>query len=146
VTDNQEIQMVYLSFATRELKSNPDAEIAMILQEAQAHNARMGITGQLIYRGGIFLQLLEGQKSHIDGLLGRILMDNKRHENLKVLLKQPMQERVFPDWSMAYRKLDNVALDLVNSIVPWQKLTRQSQSSGNIKPSDIFKVFEELRA
>ncbi len=146
MSDSEKIQIVYLSFATRELKANSDQQIDKILDEAQAHNAKKGITGQLIYRGGIFLQLLEGDKKPVEQLLGRILLDNKRHENLKVLLRQPMRKRAFPDWSMAYKKLDNVALDLVNSIVPWQKLIRRSPGNDDVASGDILRVFEELRA
>ena len=139
-----DIQMVYLSFATRQLKVEPDDEIQLILKEAEDFNSERGITGQLIYRGGIFLQLLEGKKQEVENVLGRILLDHKRHENLKVLCKQPMVERVFPDWSMAYKKLDNVALDLVNSIVPWQKLISQS-GYGPIEPASLMQLFKELR-
>ncbi len=140
------LQIAYLSFATRELKVNADQEIGKILDTAVANNARLGVTGQLIYRGGIFLQLLEGEKNKVEHLLGCILLDRRRHEGLKILLKQPMIERVFPEWSMAYKKLDNVALDLVNSIVPWQSLITSSAKSGAIKPNRILNVFEELRS
>ena len=140
------IQMAYLSFATRELKLDADNEIDKILKVARAHNKQKGITGQLVYRGGIFLQLLEGDEESVATLLGRILLDNSRHENIRVLFKQPMVKRVFPGWNMAYRKLDNVAMDLVNSIVPWQNLIDLSASEHGISETDIFKVFEKLAA
>jgi len=138
------IQMVYLSFATLKLKSDPSNEIDKILSEAEKHNTQVGITGELIYRNGIFLQLLEGRKEDVELILGRILLDHQRHENLKVLLKQPMVERIFPNWSMAFVKLDNAALDLVNSIVPWQTLTN-SASNKPVSAQDILNVFKELR-
>ena len=119
--------------------------IEAILQEAQKHNAENDITGQLIYRAGTFVQFLEGQKDAVERLLGRILLDSSRHENLKVLLKQDLVERVFPDWSMAYKKLDDAALDLVNSIVPWQQLVRSSSGGDYIPANKILKIFEELK-
>ena len=140
------IQIVYLSFATRTLKKNCDEEIQLILNEAQQHNSRVGITGQLIYRSGIFLQLLEGNKKDVSLLLGRILLDSKRHENIKILLNQPMSERIFPDWSMAYKYLDDSALDLVNSIVPWQKITNLSADNKAVSNGAIMNVFHELAA
>ena len=143
--DNSDLmQMVYLSFATVKLKADADKQIEAILEEAVAHNSKVGITGELIYRNGIFLQLLEGRKSDVEQLLGKILMDANRHENMKVLFKQPMVERLFPDWSMAYVKLDNAALDLVNTIVPWQTLINTSPNKV-VPPNDVLKVFKELR-
>ena len=136
--------MAYLSFATRELKLDPSNEIEGILKVARSHNEQKGITGQLVYRGGIFLQLLEGDLNNISNLLGRILLDNSRHENIRILFKQPMVKRVFPDWSMAYRQLDNVAMDLVNSIVPWHNLIDLSSKENGISEKDILKVFQKL--
>ena len=143
-----DIQMAYLSFATRNLKANCDKEIQEILEKARKHNAEKGITGQLLYRSGIFMQLLEGDKEEITSLLGRILLDSDRHENIKILLNQPMEERVFPDWSMAFKNLDNAALDIVNCIAPWQKIVSlQSQGQGKpAKSEEILKLFEELAA
>ena len=136
--------MAYLSFATRELKLDPSNEIEGILKVARSHNEQKGITGQLVYRGGIFLQLLEGDLNSISNLLGRILLDSSRHENIRILFKQPMVKRVFPDWSMAYRQLDNVAMDLVNSIVPWHNLIDLSSKENGISEKDILKVFQKL--
>ena len=143
---NNTIQMAYLSFATRELKLDPRSEIEKILKVARVHNEQKGITGQLVYRGGIFLQLLEGNRESVSSLLGHILLDNSRHENIRVIFKQPMVKRVFPGWSMAYRELDNVAMDLVNSIVPWQKLIDLSSSEQGVSNTDILKVFKKLAA
>jgi len=146
LNEENNIQIAYLSFATRGLKSNCDDEIQAILDEARDHNERKGITGQLIYRSGIFLQLLEGNRDDVSLLLGRILLDSQRHENIKILLNQPMSKRVFPNWSMAYKYLDDSALDLVNSIVPWQKLTNLSSQNKSVSNEAIMTVFEELAA
>ena len=144
--ENNNIQMAYLSFATRRFRSNCDQEIQHILEQARTHNSDKGITGQLVYRSGIFLQLLEGDKTEITSLLGRILLDSDRHENIKILLNQPMEDRIFPDWNMAYKNLDNAALDIVNCIVPWQKLVSVSANGKTTSGDEILKVFEELAA
>jgi hypothetical protein len=140
-----EVQTVYLSFATRAFKANVDANIQEIIREAEAHNSQQDITGQLIYHAGVFVQLLEGKKERVQRLLGSIACDRARHENLTVLFHQEMQERVFNDWSMAYKKLDDQSLSLVNSIVPWQQIIRASDSGQVISPEKIFLVFKGLR-
>ena len=143
---NENIQVAYLSFATLEFKLDPKNEIEKILKIARMNNEKKGITGQLVYRGGIFMQLLEGEQDSVSDLLGRILLDNSRHENVRVVLKQPMIKRVFPDWSMAYRELDNAVMDQVNLTVPWQKLVELSSTEQIVSSEDIFKVFQKLSA
>jgi hypothetical protein len=140
-----QIQAVYLSFATRAFKMDVASNIEQIIQEAQTHNSQNDITGQLIYHGGVFIQLLEGEKGKVQRLLGAIACDRSRHENLTVLFHQPMQERVFSDWSMAYQELDNHSLDIVNSIVPWQEIIRASDEGETVTPNKIFMVFKGLR-
>ena len=142
---SSEIQTVYLSFATRAFKTNVDANIQEIIREAEQHNSLHDITGQLIYHAGVFVQLLEGEKEKVQRLLGAIACDRTRHENLSVLFHQEMQERVFNDWSMAYTRLDDRSLSLVNSIVPWQQIIRASDSGQAVSPEKIFLVFKGLR-
>jgi len=140
--EGKQIQVAYLSFATRALKADLDNQIQDILEIARKHNAEKNITGQLVYRSGIFLQLLEGSKGDITALLGRILLDHSRHESIKILLHQPLQERIFPDWSMAFKNLENAAQDLVDCIVPWQKLASLPVNKNN--NDEILKIFSEL--
>ena len=139
------IQMAYYSFATQAFKMDEDKNIQAILQEARAHNAQHHITGQLIYRNGIFVQLLEGEKDKILHLLGRIVLDNMRHTNFKTLFKQELTARVFPNWSMAYKKLDDGAMDLVHSIVPWNELISLSQGNVDISSEQLLLLFKALK-
>lgn len=143
--NRQMIQIAYLSFATPTFKMDTDRHISNILNKARDNNARHNITGQLIYRAGIFVQLLEGDKEKVQRLFGAIVLDRANHENIRVLLNQDLKERIFPDWSMAYRNLDNAALDLVNSVLPWRNLTRFSENGDAVPPEKILKIFEELR-
>lgn len=143
---NNNVQIACLSFASRNLKSNCRDEIQAIINESREHNKAKGITGKLVYRTGIFLQLLEGDKDEVQLLLGRILLDSKRHENIRILFNQPMKNRLFPEWSVVYKNLDNNALDLVNSIVPWQKLTGLSSQNNVVSNDDILSIFETLAA
>ena len=52
------IQTIYVSFATMALKLDAPSIIEQILQEARTFNEQNDITGQLLYRSGIFIQLL----------------------------------------------------------------------------------------
>lgn len=90
-------QLIYISESAGKIERTV---VQDILSVAQANNAALGITGVLMATDRHFMQLLEGSKEAVLALCERIEMD-ERHQNLRVLLEQPVSERAFPDWSMA---------------------------------------------
>ncbi|GJE60502.1 BLUF domain-containing protein [Methylobacterium trifolii] len=70
-----------------------------ILIEARRCNARDGITGALICRADLYLQLLEGPAAALESVYARIARDD-RHVEVTRLLHEPATERLFPDWAM----------------------------------------------
>lgn len=70
-----------------------------ILVSARANNARLGITGALICRADLFMQLLEGEREAVTATLARILKDD-RHVDVAVVHCGDAAERLFPDWTM----------------------------------------------
>ncbi|MBV9736352.1 MAG: BLUF domain-containing protein [Acidisphaera sp.] len=76
-------------------------EIRDILALSRANNRRDGITGALLYSGGVFAQVLEGRLDAIEGAFERIQRD-PRHRDVTVLQIAPAGPRGFPDWSMAF--------------------------------------------
>ncbi len=94
-------RIVYSSAA----KGQVDAQVlAEILAVARVRNARRDITGMLLYRDGVFLQLLEGSKVEIDLVLDAIRRD-PRHQRLTVLVDERLERRAFPSWSMGFHLL-----------------------------------------
>lgn len=81
--------------------------LAGILSAARRNNPRDGITGALVCRQDIYLQLIEGPAEAIDALYARICEDD-RHANVELLLSEEMGERLFPNWAM----LDDTAPSL----------------------------------
>ena len=73
--------------------------LAGILSAARRNNPQMGITGALICRHDLYLQLIEGPADAIDTLYARIIADD-RHANVELLLSEDMGERLFPNWAM----------------------------------------------
>ena len=47
------------------------------------------------------MQALEGERTILEGIFERIQGD-PRHDDVTVLSFEPVGERVFPDWDMAY--------------------------------------------
>jgi hypothetical protein len=50
---------------------------------------------------GSFFQVLEGEAAAIDQLFQKLLLDN-RHSHLTVIIREPIAERSFGDWSMGF--------------------------------------------
>lgn len=73
--------------------------LAGILSAARRNNPREGITGALICRHDLYLQLIEGPADAINALYAKIAADD-RHCNVELLLTEDMGERMFPDWAM----------------------------------------------
>jgi hypothetical protein len=70
-----------------------------ILMSARRNNARDRITGALICRGDLYLQLLEGPRDRVEALFGRIERDN-RHIEVNLRVREPVTDRLFPAWAM----------------------------------------------
>jgi Sensors of blue-light using FAD len=75
------------------------AILSAILMDARRCNARDDITGMLICRADLFLQLLEGPEQAVEATCRRIMADD-RHVDMRVLSRQPVSDRLFPGWSM----------------------------------------------
>lgn len=105
------IRMLYLS---RSVGPQTTTVTSSILASAQGFNSQHGISGVLCQGQGFFLQVLEGDRSVVNQLYGRIVID-QRHKDLEVLLVDDIQERKFGKWSMAH-----VVLSDRNPVVPLQ--------------------------
>jgi hypothetical protein len=60
-----------------------------------------GITGVLCQGQGLFIQVLEGERSTVNRLYNTIIKD-KRHQDVELVAIDEIQERKFPNWSMAH--------------------------------------------
>jgi len=75
------------------------ATLNAILFEARETNRREGITGALICRADLYLQLLEGPQDRVDAVYARIARDD-RHLEVTLLLRRPVDARLFGEWAM----------------------------------------------
>ena len=71
-------------------------------------NARLQITGMLLYHDGHFLQLLEGNEQAVRELYG-VIVEDERHKWVSLVMTGPTAERDFADWTMGFRDLDECA-------------------------------------
>ena len=91
-------RLIYQSRASHEFGS---LHLFQLLTEARLRNQRRGITGHLLYREGLFTQCLEGPSSSLE-ILWQSLQHDERHHDLQLISRDPITERQFTDWSMAF--------------------------------------------
>ncbi len=97
------ISLVYVSTVSRPIK---EAELIHILDVARARNSRQNVSGILLYSGGRFFQVLEGDETDVLDIYHDIA-ENKLHRSPVILYQESIEERTFGDWSMGYRHIDS---------------------------------------
>jgi hypothetical protein len=77
-----------------------DHDLIDILRVSRANNGMDGVSGLLVAKQGVFVQVLEGSPESITTTFDRIRRDS-RHSRVEVLSDTAENERVFADWAMA---------------------------------------------
>lgn len=91
-------QLVYISRETYPLRAD---DLIRLLLSAREYNRRADVTGVLLYRGGWFMQLLEGSEAEVEALYAHIASD-PRHGEVERLLSRASAARLMQGWSMGY--------------------------------------------
>ena len=102
--------MIFLIYASSATQGMTEADLLDILTKARENNTRLGITGMLLYHGGNFLQVLEGEAEAVEALFQKIQSD-PRHKQISGILKRPLSEREFGDWKMGFVNLNTLNPD-----------------------------------
>lgn len=97
-------QILYVSIETH---PNTREELRALLKQSREKNARLGLTGILIYYKKHFFQVLEGEKDAVFALY-RTIREDKRHSSVILVWDQPIEKRSFHEWSMAFLDLDKI--------------------------------------
>jgi hypothetical protein len=93
------LSLLYLSRSALE-SGDEERELQAILAVAVQRNLRSGITGALVKTDRDFAQVLEGPEATVAQVMGSILID-PRHEDVRILARQQVEQRSFPNWGMA---------------------------------------------
>jgi hypothetical protein len=127
------MSMIQLIYASRPFGFD-EAMLAGILLDARRCNTRDGITGLLICRADVYLQLLEGPEAAVDATYRRIATDD-RHMDLALLSRRSVTDRLFPDWAMR----DDPARSWL-----WSKAEIDDGALQRASEPDIFAVFQRV--
>ena len=113
-----------------------DATLAGILLDARRCNTRDHVTGALICRQDIFVQLLEGPKPEVEAAFDRICKDD-RHVNVELRYSSDIRSRLFGKWAM----LHDPAISWL-----WTRKQIHDGALASAKAGDFLAVFEDLSA
>ena len=92
------IRLLYISRAVGAITTTMTGSI---LASARLHNRVAGITGVLCQGQGLFIQILEGERSTVNRLYATLIKDI-RHQDVELVAIEEIQTRRFPEWSMAH--------------------------------------------
>jgi hypothetical protein len=92
------IRLLYISRAAVAMTTTVTGSI---LESARVHNRVAGISGVLCQGQGLYIQVLEGERSTVNRLFNTIIKD-KRHKDVELVDIEEIQTRKYPKWSMAH--------------------------------------------
>jgi hypothetical protein len=88
-----------LIYASRAVEALKPEDIEQILAASRTNNARVGVTGALMFGAREFLQCLEGSREAVNATYARILRD-PRHADVQILDYREVGKRWFSAWGM----------------------------------------------
>ncbi len=124
------IQLLYGSSATVPFGK---PELLELLNKSRNNNAKVNVTGLLLYKDGQFMQVLEGDEPAVTSLYQRISRD-PRHTGSMVFLQHPIEQRDFPDWSMAFKDMRDPDLLKVPGYSEFLNVSLADKSLGKDAP------------
>lgn len=119
------LSVLYLSSASIPYS---DDDLAALLTTSRENNARLGLTGILLYRNGQFMQVLEGPEDAVNARFAVIAAD-PRHRGVQKLVTDSIAERQFPSWAMGFRPLTDT---LVKQIPGYDDFFEAPQSERSL--------------
>lgn len=92
-----------LLYASRSTIPANEAEAAVeaLVDVSRSRNETLGLTGCLIFGGGRFAQVLEGDQAVVQDIVDRISRDD-RHTDFAVLEQGTIPARRFMGWALGY--------------------------------------------
>ena len=129
------MSLIKLVYASRPFGFD-NLTLNLILAKSRFNNERDDVTGALICRYDIYLQLLEGPEPAVDAAFSRISRD-VRHVDVDILLRHAVVSRLFPDWAMR----DDPARSWM-----WTPQEIANGAARNAAPNEVLGIFRRVIA
>ena len=124
-------QLVYLSQSSHKMSKE---DLLAIWKQAKANNATIDVTGSLFYNGGWFMQVLEGSASTLAVLYDKIRKD-PRHQDIRLMYKEPASYRTFVRWSMNMTNLEERQSDKYEELVEIIEAAKAGRKISALSPA-----------
>ncbi len=109
-------QLIYVSSSTGAFTREKFLDLAFVMS---SQNAKIGITGMLVFKDGNFMEVLEGEESAVKELFGKITVDS-RHTLVSVIQEGEISAREYPSWAMTFYDPSTEKYEHVGSPIQWQ--------------------------
>jgi len=94
------IRVIYVSSSVSDISEH---DTLRFLKQARTVNRKHDVSGLMLYVGGCFLQLLEGETAPVDIVCSAIFRDKRE---MRLVLREPIAEREFPEWTMGFEAIE----------------------------------------
>jgi hypothetical protein len=126
--------LAYFSSATSRFQHS---NITDIIKTSVKNNERLGVTGLLCYYERSFVQFLEGEEDVLHDLYEKIKND-PRHTGVCTMLNEPIQERVFENWNMALRNVDDFKGDEKDVLLELFRVNLDRKINGHVRLVELL--------
>lgn len=99
--------LVRLLYVSRAVGPQTTYVTSSILDVARKRNPVQGITGVLFQGQGLYMQMIEGERSAVNKLFAQIMKD-PRHADVEILSFSEIAKRTMEKWSMAHVNLSDM--------------------------------------
>ena len=106
------IHLIYVSTAMQRFSAE---DLLQLLNQARTKNARLGLTGMLLYTENNFFQVLEGEPAVVDELFQTISQD-ERHMKTVTIIREPIAKRSFGEWTMGFAAVTSADLQDITGL------------------------------
>ena len=104
-------QLIELTYVSEPAQEMSFLGLMRLLYHSYLRNASAGVTGALIFENNSFGQVIEGPRTQIEDLWGKIQKDT-RHKNIHLVESKPIKQRSFSKWTMVFQGSEEVAKKL----------------------------------
>ena len=95
-------------YCSRAADGVDDAEVNRLIESAKRHNLTCGITGLLVFGGGVFFQWIEGPAAEVRKLMTSLHGDPRHYDIVSLDQSEEKRERLYPNWQMERVGADDI--------------------------------------
>ena len=138
---DQNVNLVQIVYTSAAVATFGTSDLDDVLRTARSNNARGEVTGMLLFENGSFFQALEGTAEVVDEIYERISRD-RRHSKVSLLLRRPIEDRIFGDWTMGYAR---ITLGELSTAVGLNDFFQEGLSFRDLDTSQVKKLMGLFR-